>query len=92
MECAPTVRADVVSDALPPLIAAVPRELAPSRNCTVPVATEGDTDAVKVTDWPNVEEGSDEATVVVVLARDWPHESNRNDPMRVLQPTTCVLA
>ena len=44
MECAPTVRADVVSDALPPFKAAVPREFAPSKNCTVPVAAEGDTD------------------------------------------------
>jgi hypothetical protein len=62
------VRADEVSDAVPPLRATVPRELTPSKNCTVPVAPEGVTDAVKVTDWPNVEEGSDEATVVVVLA------------------------
>ena len=57
----------VVSDALPPLNAAVPRELPPSKNCTVPVAVDGDTEAVNVTDWPNVEVGSDDATVVVVL-------------------------
>ena len=58
----------MVSDALPPLKAVVPRELTPSRNCTVPVAVEGDTDAMKVIDWPKREEGIDEATVVVVLA------------------------
>ena len=57
----------MVSDALPPLNATVPREAPPSKNCTAPVAAEGETDAVNVTDWPNVEVGNDDVTVVVVL-------------------------
>ena len=44
----------------PPLNVAVPITVAPSRNCTLPVAADGDTVAVKVTVWP--------ATAVVVLA------------------------
>ena len=57
----------MVSDALPPLKATVPRALPPSKNCTVAVAAEGETDAVNVTDLPNVELGNEDVTVVVVL-------------------------
>ena len=66
IECVPTVSVAAVRDALPPLRATVPRESAPSKNCTVPVAVEGDTVAVNVTDWPYVDVGIDEASVVVV--------------------------
>ena len=68
MECVPTVSVDVVSDALPPLRATVPRELAPSKNWTVPVAPEdGVTVAVTVTCCPNAEGFSDDVNAVVVL-------------------------
>jgi len=43
---------EVETDALPPLKVAVPSEVAPSKNCTVPVVAEGETVAVKVTDCP----------------------------------------
>ena len=63
----PTDSAVVESDAAPPLSVAEPRELAPSKNCTVPVAAAGDTVAVKVTDCPDVDGFDDDATDVVVL-------------------------
>ena len=68
IECVPAVSAAVVNDALPPLRPAVPRELVPSKNSTVPVAVDGDTVAVKVTGWPNVDVGDDDPSAVVVLA------------------------
>ena len=40
----------------------------PSKNCTVPVADEGDTVAVNVTFWPEVDGFRLEAIVVVVAA------------------------
>jgi hypothetical protein len=46
----------------------VPNVLLPSLNVTVPVADEGVTVAVKVTEVPNVEGFLDEATVVVEVA------------------------
>jgi hypothetical protein len=58
----------VDSVALPPLSVAVPRELAPSKNCTVPVAAAGDTFAVSVTLCPKVDGLVLEDTVVVVPA------------------------
>jgi len=63
----PAESADVESDAVPPPTGAVPRELTPSKNCTVPVAAAGDTVAVKVTDCPDVDGFDDDATDVVVL-------------------------
>ncbi len=58
----------VDSEAVPPLKAAVPRELTPSKNCTVPVAPEnGVTVAVNVTCCPNDEGFSDDVNAVFVL-------------------------
>jgi len=68
MECGPTDSVEVDSAALPPLRVAVPSEVAPSKNCTVPVAAAGDTFAVSVTLCPNVDGLALEDTVVVVLA------------------------
>jgi hypothetical protein len=83
----------VVSEAFPPVIATVPSGLAPSKNFTLPVAVEGDTVAVKVTGWPKVDAGTDDASVVVVAAGDdCPHDGNLNDPMRVFQLPVCVIA
>jgi len=67
MEWAPTARLESVSEAEPPAMVAVPREVVPSRNCTVPVAADGDTLAVNVTDCPNVDGLALEVSVVVVL-------------------------
>jgi hypothetical protein len=69
MECVPAVSAAVVSEALPPLRATAPRELPPSKNCTVPVGpNDGLTVAVNVTDCPDDEGFSDDVNPVVVLA------------------------
>jgi len=69
MECEPVVSAAVVSNALPPLNANVPNEVAPSKNSTVPVGPkDGLTVAVNVTDCPNVEGFTDDVNAVVVLA------------------------
>src|SRR4030095_4525822 len=87
----PTDSAVVESDAVPPLSVAVPRGLAPSKNCTGPVAA-GDTVAVKVTDCPDVDGFAEEATVVVVGVSDWPHEGNWKEMMRVFQATSAVDA
>lgn len=54
---------------MPLLSVTVPSEVEPSKNCTVPVATDGDTVAVNVTNCPEVEGFTDEASVVVVDAR-----------------------
>jgi hypothetical protein len=62
-----TERLEVEKVATPPLSVPVPKVVAPSRNVTVPVAVEGDTVAVKVTDWPDVEGLRLEATPVVVF-------------------------
>jgi hypothetical protein len=67
MEWLPAESADVESDAVPPVSVAVPRELAPSKNCTLPVAAAGETVAVNVTDCPDVDGFDDDATDVVVL-------------------------
>jgi hypothetical protein len=37
--------------AVPPVTAAVPRTFVPSRNWTLPVAVEGESVAVRATDW-----------------------------------------
>ena len=50
--------------AAPPLTVAVPNTVAPSRNCTVPVAKEG-TCAVNVTAWPTVDGFAEEVSVTV---------------------------
>ena len=66
----PTASAAVDSDAVPPLTAAVPSEMAPSKNCTVPVAAACDTVAVSVMACPNVDGFCDDASAVVVPIND----------------------
>jgi hypothetical protein len=68
MKCVPTASAEVVIDAVLPLRAAVPNELTPSKNCTVPVGPEvGLTVAVNVTCCPNTDGSRDEVSAVAVL-------------------------
>jgi hypothetical protein len=55
MECVPCVREVALKDADPLASVDVPKTVAPSRNWTVPVAVEGDTVAVNVTDAPTVD-------------------------------------
>jgi len=57
----------VKNNAVPPLSGTVPREVPPSKNCTVPVDAAGDTVAVKVTTCPDVDGFGDDVSVVVVL-------------------------
>ena len=65
----PIESTDVESDAVPPLTVPVPSEVAPSKNCTVPVDAAGDTVAVNVTACPNVDGlGTDVSVVVVLIA------------------------
>ena len=59
---------------MPALRVALPIEVAPSRNETVPEGVPAElllTVAVKVTDWPVVEGFAEEATTVVVVAVGW---------------------
>ena len=56
----------VLNVVVPPDKVPVPSVVDPSLNVTVPVVVLGDTVAVKVTDWPNVEGLVAEVTVVVV--------------------------
>jgi len=68
MKCVPTASAEVVTDAVPPPTAAVPRELTPSKNCTVPVGPEvGLIVAVNVTCCPNTDGSSEDVSAVAVL-------------------------
>jgi len=73
IERLPTPNALVVNVAVPPDNVPVPRVNAPSRNVTVPVGVATVvlpvTVAVKVTVCPKTDGSTDEATVVVVLAR-----------------------
>jgi hypothetical protein len=55
MEREPDASDDADNAADPPLTGAVPIVVAPSRNWTVPVATVGETVAVKVTDWVKID-------------------------------------
>ena len=68
MEWMPEASAETVSDAVPPLTAAVPIAVLPSRNCTLPVTVPGETVAVKVTACPYVE-GLGEETSPTAEAR-----------------------
>jgi hypothetical protein len=68
IEWLPAARLDVPKVAFPLLRAEVPSVDAPSRNVTVPVADEGETLAVKVTDCPEGDGLRLDVTVVVVLA------------------------
>jgi hypothetical protein len=67
MECAPIVRLEIVSTAEPLAITTVPSTVVSSRNCTVPVAVEGETVAVNFTDCPTAHGLALEFRVVVVL-------------------------
>jgi hypothetical protein len=58
----------VLNTADPALNVPVPSTVAPSRNCTVPVADEGDTVAVKVTGWLATDGFSDEAIATLEAA------------------------
>ena len=65
-ERSPAGRADETKAAVPPVIVAVPSVFAPSRNVTVPVAGDGDTDAVNVMLWPAVDGFREDVTSVAV--------------------------
>ena len=67
MLCEPVVKTAVAKVAVPPLSVPVPKVVAPSLNVTVPVAVDGVTVAVNVTEAPNVDGFSEDATLVVVL-------------------------
>ena len=54
--------------ACPPLIVPVPRVVLPSLKVTVPVAAEGETVAVSVTDEPYVDGFAEDASVTAVFA------------------------
>jgi len=68
-ECAPAVKVDIVNTATPALRVPVPREVEPSWNVTVPVAEDGLTVAVIVTDWPSMGELGVTDRVMVVVER-----------------------
>ena len=68
MECDPVDRLVVESDAVPPLRAPAPSRMAPSKNCTVPVAPEGETVALNVTLCPTVDGLLFDAIAVVEFA------------------------
>jgi hypothetical protein len=58
----------MVSDATPPLSGALPSNVAPSKNCILPVAVEGETVAMNVTGCPLLDGLRLDVNVVVVLA------------------------
>ena len=64
----PTLSVEMENDALPPLRAAAPSTVEPSRNWTVPVAVEDETVAVNVTALPLFDGLGLDVNVVVVLA------------------------
>ena len=70
IECAPIVSDEVEKVALPADSAPVPRIVAPSLKVTVPVAAEGETVAVNVTDVPRLGVDEDGDKVVVVTCAD----------------------
>ena len=63
MECEPCVNDKVLNKATPFESATVPSNVVPSRNCTLPVAVDGVTVAVKVTELPTTAGFADEITV-----------------------------
>jgi hypothetical protein len=62
IECAPADKADVLKVARPLLSVPVPSVVLPSLNVTVPVAAEGVTVAVNVTEVPAVDGFADDAS------------------------------
>ena len=71
IESKPKVRAVVTMLPTPPLSVAVPSEVVPLKNWTVPVGTPAVelTPAVSVTGWPTTDGLGDDATVVVVVGK-----------------------
>jgi hypothetical protein len=69
-EWLPADNADVESDAAPLVTGTVPSEVAPSRNCTAPVAVAGETPAINVTAWLTVAGLGEAANVAVEAAFD----------------------
>jgi len=67
IECDPTASVDVLKVAFPLLNEPVPSVVVPSLNVTVPVAADGVTVAVKVTDEPNADGFAEEETLVDVF-------------------------
>ena len=67
IECDPAASVEMLNVAFPLLIVPVSSVVLPSLKVTVPVAAEGETVAVKVTEEPNVDGFADEASVTVVL-------------------------
>jgi hypothetical protein len=67
MLCTPALRVEVVKDAVPLLMAPVPRAVEPSKNVTVPVVPV-ETVAVKVTDWLTLDGFSEEISETVGVA------------------------
>jgi len=68
IECDPAASVEMLNVAFPLLMVPVPSVVLPSLKVTVPVAAEGETVAVKVTEEPNVDGFADEASVTEVLA------------------------
>jgi hypothetical protein len=68
MECEATDSVEVLYVAFPPLRVPVPKVVLPSLKVTVPVAADGVTVAVNVTDVPKPEGFSDDVKVVVDVA------------------------
>ena len=67
-ECEPTASAEVVSVADPAATVAVPSEVTPSKNCTVPVAAVGAIVAFRATDVPETTGPAGVTVSVVVVA------------------------
>ena len=67
IEWLPAARLEMVKVAFPLLKTELPSVEVPSRNVTFPVAEEGETVAVKVTAWPDVDGLRLESSAVVVL-------------------------
>jgi hypothetical protein len=68
IECDPSASVEVLKVAIPLLRVPVPNVVLPSLKVTVPVAAEGETVAVKVTETPAADGFDDEVRVTVVVA------------------------
>jgi hypothetical protein len=64
MSLDPTASEDELNVACPPDIVTAGEDTPSMLNVTVPVAVLGDTEAVNVTDWPNVDGLDDEESVI----------------------------
>ena len=68
IECDPAASVAMLKVVFPLLVVPVSSVVLPSLNVTVPVAAEGETVAVNVTEEPYVDGFADEASVTVVFA------------------------